>query len=119
MTMPRHLLLLAVCCQMYLILCAGSRPPLASARALLQQTPLPSAATAAPGTAPDAGLLATTAGCAMLPPSPPSPRAGASAGVEAGGGSAHAVLLRVSPWAGCGVQVTFGLGWGEVLNPDP
>ena len=42
--------------------------------------------------------------------------AGCGGGAGAGAGAPQdAVLLRVSPWAGCGVQVTFGLGWGEVL----
>lgn len=94
---------------------------------------------AATTSAKQAGLVATTAECTLV-------RRGASLGPRerSGGGGGplassddeddedvsamnggdegldeRAVLLRVSPWAGCGVQVTFGLGWDEVLPVAP
>jgi hypothetical protein len=116
--------LLACCCQLFLLACCA--PRLASgARATraLQQERVgePAASTSsvattttaatATATAKQAGLVATTAGCTL--------RRGSSLNNEsdddADGLDERAVLLRVSPWAGCGAQVTFGLGWDRVL----
>ena len=66
-----------------------------------------------------AGLLVTTAGCG--PPANKFSRnnggddAAAAAAAAGAATAGDAVLLRVAPWAGCGAQVTFGLGWSTVL----
>jgi len=65
------------------------------------------------------GLLVTTGGCG--PPGNKFNRnnggddAAAAAAAAGDAAAGDAVLLRVAPWAGCGAQVTFGLGWSSVL----
>ena len=63
---------------------------------------------------PDGGVFVTTGGCARAGRSDPS-RSRLRRDRDAPG--PDAVLLRVAPWAGCGTQVTLGVGWGADL-PD-
>ena len=63
---------------------------------------------------PDVGVFVTTGGCARAGRSDPSR---SRLRRDRDPAPPDAVLLRVAPWPGCGMQVTLGVGWGADL-PD-